>query len=133
PRVAPIALEPRGVVAEPGQQPRLTVWASSQAPHGLRADLARALGLQPDQIRVIAPDVGGGFGAKTGATPEYIMAAYFALKLGRPVKWVATRSEDIQVTTQGRDMLIYVALAGKKDGTLTGLKVRNIANMGAHL
>jgi carbon-monoxide dehydrogenase large subunit len=77
--------------------------------------------------------VGGGFGAKTGATPEYILAGYFALKLGRPVKWVATRSEDIQVTTQGRDMLIYVDLAAKRDGTITGIKLRNIANMGAHL
>jgi carbon-monoxide dehydrogenase large subunit len=84
-------------------------------------------------VRVISPDVGGGFGAKTGATPEYIMAGYFALKLGRPVKWAATRSEDIQITTQGRDMVIYVDLAAKRDGTLTGLKLRNIANMGAHL
>jgi carbon-monoxide dehydrogenase large subunit len=135
PRVAPVALEPRGVVAVPGDDagPRLTVWASSQAPHGLRADLARVLRLEPHQVRVISPDVGGGFGAKTGATPEYIMAGYFALKLGRPVKWAATRSEDIQITTQGRDMVIYVDLAAKRDGTLTGLELRNIANMGAHL
>jgi len=135
PRVAPIALEPRGVVAVPSnaQGTRLTVWASSQAPHGLRADLARVLGLEPHQVRAISPDVGGGFGAKTGATPEYILAGYFALKLGRPVKWAATRSEDIQVTTQGRDMLIYVDIAARRDGMLTGLKLRNIANMGAHL
>src|SRR5205823_1148042 len=92
PRVAPIALEPRGVVVEPGTQPSLTVWVSSQAPHGVRADLARALGIDPQAIRVIAPDVGGGFGAKSGATPEYILAAYYALKLQRPVKWVASRS-----------------------------------------
>ena len=124
-----------GVVAVPGDDagPRLTVWASSQAPHGLRADLARVLRLEPHQVRVISPDVGGGFGAKTGATPEYIMAGYFALKLGRPVKWAATRSEDFQITTQGRDMVIYVDLAAKRDGTLTGLELRNIANMGAHL
>ncbi|HEX8966689.1 MAG TPA: molybdopterin cofactor-binding domain-containing protein, partial [Chloroflexota bacterium] len=109
------------------------VWLSSQAPHGARADLARALGLDPDTIRVVAPDVGGGFGAKTGATPEYIMAGYFALKLGRPIKWVASRSEDILVTSQGRDMLIYVELASQRDGTLTGLRLRNIANMGAYL
>ena len=135
PRVAPVALEPRGVVAVPGDAPgtRLTVWASSQAPHGLRADLARVLGLEADQVRAISPDVGGGFGAKTGATPEYILAGYFALKLGRPVKWAATRSEDMQVTTQGRDMVIYVDIAARRDGTLTGLKLRNVANMGAHL
>jgi carbon-monoxide dehydrogenase large subunit len=133
PRVAPIPLEPRGVVVVPDDGNGLTVWVSSQAPHGVRNDLAKVLGLQPSDIRVIAPDVGGGFGAKTGATPEYILAGYFALKLGRPVKWVATRSEDIQVTTQGRDMLIYVDLAAKRDGTITGIKLRNIANMGAHL
>jgi aerobic carbon-monoxide dehydrogenase large subunit len=136
PRVAPIALEPRGVVAVPGDgssQPRLTVWASSQSPHGLRADLARSLGLPEQDLRVIAPDVGGGFGCKSGATPEYIMAGYFALNLRRSIKWVATRSEDIQATTQGRDMVVQVELAAKRDGTLTGLKLRNIANMGAHL
>jgi carbon-monoxide dehydrogenase large subunit len=135
PRVAPIPLEPRGVVGEPGSDDgyKLTVWVSSQAPHGVRADLARVLGLNQGEIRVVAPDVGGGFGAKSGATPEYILASYYALKLGRPVKWVATRGEDIQVTTQGRDMLIYVELAAKRDGTITGLKLRNIANMGAQL
>jgi carbon-monoxide dehydrogenase large subunit len=136
PRVAPIPLEPRGVVAEPqsGQGPlKLKVWVSSQAPHGVRADLAKALGLQPNEIRVISPDVGGGFGAKSGATPEYILACWFALQLGKPVKWVATRGEDLQVTTQGRDMLIYVELAARRDGTITGLKMRNIANMGAFL
>jgi carbon-monoxide dehydrogenase large subunit len=134
PRVAPIPLEPRGVVAVPDDGAhKLTVWVSSQAPHGVRFDLSRVLGLNPPEIRVIAPDVGGGFGAKSGATPEYILASYYALKLHRPVKWVASRSEDIQVTTQGRDMLIYVDVAAKRDGTLTGLKLRCIANMGAQL
>jgi carbon-monoxide dehydrogenase large subunit len=134
PRVAPIPLEPRGVVAVPGDGAhKLTVWVSSQAPHGVRFDLSRVLGLNPPEIRVIAPDVGGGFGAKSGATPEYILASYYALKLNRAVKWVASRSEDIQVTTQGRDMLIYVDVAAKRDGTLTGLKLRCIANMGAQL
>jgi carbon-monoxide dehydrogenase large subunit len=134
PRVAPIPMEPRGVVAEPGDGAhKLTVWVSSQAPHGVRFDLSRVLGLNPPEIRVIAPDVGGGFGAKSGATAEYILASHFALQLGRAVKWVASRGEDIQVTTQGRDMLIYVDLAAKRDGTITGLKLRCIANMGAQL
>ncbi|HEY0580873.1 MAG TPA: xanthine dehydrogenase family protein molybdopterin-binding subunit, partial [Chloroflexota bacterium] len=136
PRVAPVPLEPRAVVVEPGaadSPTRLTVRVTSQAPHGARADLARVLGLQPDQVRVISPDVGGGFGAKSGATPEYILACHLALQLGQPIKWVATRGEDMQVTTQGRDMLIYVELAAKRDGTVTGLKLRNIANMGAYL
>jgi carbon-monoxide dehydrogenase large subunit len=136
PRVAPITLEPRGIVAVPGQDSSgslLTVWVSSQAPHGVRADLARGLGMAPTDFRVIAPDVGGGFGAKSGVTPEYLLACYYALKLERPVKWVATRGEDMQVTTQGRDMLISVELAARRDGTITGLKLRNIANMGAYL
>jgi len=136
PRVAPITLEPRGIAAVPSEAaggPRLTVWVSSQAPHGVRADLGRALGMAPTDFRVIAPDVGGGFGAKSGVTPEYLLACYYALKLDRAVKWVATRGEDIQVTTQGRDMLISVELAARRDGTITGLKLRNIANMGAYL
>jgi aerobic carbon-monoxide dehydrogenase large subunit len=132
PRVAPVALEPRGVVAVVDGD-RLTVWISSQNPHGTRADLAHVLGLSEDSLRVIAPDVGGGFGAKSGATPEYILASYLARTLGRPVKWVATRSEDIQITTQGRDMVVYVELAARRDGTLTGLRMRNVANMGARL
>jgi carbon-monoxide dehydrogenase large subunit len=136
PRVAPITMETRGIVAVPAKEasgPRLTVWVSSQAPHGVRNDLARALGMAPTEFRVIAPDVGGGFGAKSGVTPEYLLACAFALKLNRPVRWVATRGEDMQVTTQGRDMVTYVELAARRDGTLTGLKLRNIANMGAHL
>jgi carbon-monoxide dehydrogenase large subunit len=134
PRVAPIPLEPRGIVAVPGDGAhKLTVWVSSQAPHGVRFDLSRVLGLNPSEIRVIAPDVGGGFGAKSGVTPEYILASHFALKLNKAIKWAASRSEDIQVTTQGRDMLIYVDLAAKRDGTVTGLKLRCISNMGAQL
>jgi carbon-monoxide dehydrogenase large subunit len=136
PRVAPITLEPRGIVAVPGEdagEPRLTVWVSSQAPHGVRNDLARGLGMAPSDFRVIAPDVGGGFGAKAGVTPEYLLACAYALKLKRAVAWVATRGEDIQVTTQGRDMVIHVELAARADGTITGLKLRNVANMGALL
>jgi aerobic carbon-monoxide dehydrogenase large subunit len=133
-RVAPIALEPRGVVAVPeGLSDSLTVWISSQSPHGARVDLAQALRFPENQIRVIAPDVGGGFGAKGVVYREYVVACYLALKLGRPVKWVATRSEDVQTSTHGRDMVTEVEIAARADGTLTGLTLRNIANMGAHL
>jgi carbon-monoxide dehydrogenase large subunit len=71
-------------------------------------------------------ELGGGFGAKSGATPEYLLAGHFAVQLGRPVKWVATRSEDVQVTTQRRDMSMYVELAARLDGTLLGLTVHNM-------
>jgi aerobic carbon-monoxide dehydrogenase large subunit len=133
-RVAPIALEPRGVVAVPEDQADgLTVWISSQSPHGARADLAESLRFPENQIRVIAPDVGGGFGAKGVVYREYVLAAHLALKLLRPIKWIATRSEDVQTTTHGRDMVTEVEIAAKRDGTLTGLKLRNISNLGAHL
>jgi carbon-monoxide dehydrogenase large subunit len=133
PRVAPVPMEPRGIVVVPDGSGKLTVWLSTQSPHGARADIARALGIAEDRLRVVAPDVGGGFGAKTGASPEYLLACFLALRLQRPIKWVATRSEDLQITTQGRDMVTYVELAARRDGTLTGLKVRLIANMGGNL
>src|SRR5262249_2726492 len=72
-------------------------------------------------------------GAKSGASPEYILAGHVALTLNRPVKWVASRGEDMQITSQGRDMVVHVELAACRDGTLTGLKLRNIANLGANL
>jgi aerobic carbon-monoxide dehydrogenase large subunit len=132
PRVAPVPMEPRGIVVVP-ESGGLTAWVSTQAPHGARVDLANAVGLALEKMRVVAPDVGGGFGAKSGASPEYVLACYLALEHKRPVKWVASRSEDMQVTTQGRDMVVHVEIAAKRDGTLTGLKARNVANMGAHL
>jgi carbon-monoxide dehydrogenase large subunit len=132
PRVAPVPMEPRGIVVVP-ESGGLTAWVSTQAPHGARFDLANAVGLAHEKMRVVAPDVGGGFGAKSGASPEYVLACYLALEHKRPVKWVASRSEDMQVTTQGRDMVVHVELAAKRDGTLIGLKARNVANMGAHL
>ncbi len=132
PRVAPVPMEPRGIVVVPDNG-KLTAWVSTQSPHGARADLSSAIGIDQDQLRVVAPDVGGGFGAKSGASPEYLLACSLALQHGRPVKWVATRSEDMQITTQGRDMVVHVELAAQRDGTLTGLKVRNVANMGANL
>jgi carbon-monoxide dehydrogenase large subunit len=131
-RVAPVAMEPRGVVAVP-EGDSLTLWLSTQSPHGSRVDLARALHYPETQIRVIAPDVGGGFGAKGIVYREYFVASYLALRLGRPIKWVASRSEDVQTTTHGRDMITEVEIAARSDGTLTGLTLRNIANLGAHL
>jgi carbon-monoxide dehydrogenase large subunit len=134
PRVAPVALEPRGIVAVPeSNDGAVTAWISTQNPHGTRNDIASAISMQPERLRVIAPDVGGGFGAKSGSTPEYLLACHLARKHRRPIKWIASRSEDMQITTQGRDMVMHVELAAKRDGTLTGLKIRNVANLGATL
>ncbi len=91
PRVAPVPMEPRGIVVVPDNG-KVTAWVSTQNPHGTRSDIARTVGIDEDQLRVVAPDVGGGFGAKSGATPEYILACWLALQHNRPVKWVATRS-----------------------------------------
>ncbi|MBI2539943.1 MAG: molybdopterin-dependent oxidoreductase, partial [Deltaproteobacteria bacterium] len=125
--------EPRGAVARPEPTGDLTLWLSTQAPHRARADLATALGFPEHRIRVIAPDVGGGFGSKGPLYREYILIAYLALKLGRPVKWIASRSEDFVGVIQGRDQAMTSELALKKDGTMLGLKVRVVANLGAYL
>jgi carbon-monoxide dehydrogenase large subunit len=134
PRQVALAIEPRGAVSCPEPMGQgVTLWLSTQAPHRVRADLAVALGFPEHRIRVIAPDVGGGFGSKGPLYREYVLACHLALKLGRPVKWIATRSEDFVTTTHGRDQAMTSELALKRDGTMLGLKVRVVANMGAYL
>jgi carbon-monoxide dehydrogenase large subunit len=133
PRQVALAIEPRGIVVKPEPASDLTVWLSTQAPHRVRGDLATALGYPEHKIRVIAPDVGGGFGSKGPLYREYVLACHLALKLGRPIKWIATRSEDFVTTIQGRDQAMTSELALKKDGTMLGLKVRVVANLGAYL
>lgn len=134
PRQVAMAMEPRGVVANPEPMGHgLTVWLSTQGPHRVRADLATALGFPEHKIRVIAPDVGGGFGSKGPLYREDVLASFLALKLRRPVKWVATRSEDFLTTIQGRDQAMTSELALRRDGTMLGMKVRVVANLGAYL
>jgi carbon-monoxide dehydrogenase large subunit len=134
PRLVAMSLEPRGIVANPqamGQE--LTVWASCQGPHRVRADLAEALGFPEHRIRMIAPDVGGGFGSKGPLYREDVLVCFLALQLGRPVKWIATRSDDFVTTIQGRDQAMTSELALKRDGTMLGLRTRVVANLGAYL
>jgi carbon-monoxide dehydrogenase large subunit len=133
PRLVAAAMEPRGIVAKPEPTGDLTVWLSTQSPHRVRADLATAIGFPEHRIRIIAPDVGGGFGSKGLLYQEDALACHLALKHGRPVKWIATRSEDFVTTNQGRDQVMTSELAVKRDGTLLGLKVRVVGNMGAYL
>lgn len=133
PRLVALALEPRGVVAKPEPTGDLTVWLSTQSPHRVRADLATAIGFPEHRLRVIAPDVDGGFGSKATLYREEALACHLALQLGRPVKWIATRSEDFLTTIQGRDQTMTSELAVTRDGTLLGLKVRVVANLGAYL
>jgi carbon-monoxide dehydrogenase large subunit len=134
PRQVAVAMEPRGVLASPDPMGQgLTVWVSSQGPHRVRADLAGVLGYPENRIRMIAPDVGGGFGSKGPLYREDVLVSYLALKLGRPVKWAATRREDFVTTIQGRDQVMKSELALSRDGTMLGLKVRVVANCGAYL
>ncbi len=134
PRLAPVPLEPRGVLASYERATdELTVWGTTQSPTGTRSLLAQALGMPEHHVRVIAPDVGGGFGARNAVYPEYIVAAWVARRLRRPVRWVATRSEDVTTTTHGRDEVVYVEAAADADGRLLGLRARAVANLGAFM
>jgi carbon-monoxide dehydrogenase large subunit len=132
-RLAPNSMEPRGVVAhfEPGKG-TMTIWSSTQNPHILRTFIAALTGLGQDQVRAIAPEVGGGFGAKINIYGEEYVAAAVSKRLGIAVKWVEDRSEAFVATIHGRDILGYIDLAAKRDGTLLGLKFRLIADIGAY-
>ena len=132
-RLAPNTMEPRGVVAhfEPGKG-TMTIWSSTQNPHILRTFIAALTGLGQDQVRAIAPEVGGGFGAKINIYGEEYVAAAISKRLGIPVKWVEDRSEAFMATIHGRDIVGYVDIAAKRDGTVLGLKLRLIADIGAY-
>ena len=132
-RLAPSAIEARGVVAhyEPGKE-SLTIWSSTQNPHVLRTFVARLTGLGQDRVRAIAPEVGGGFGAKINVYGEEYVAAALSKRLGLPVKWVEDRSEAFLATIHGRGLIAYVDLAARRDGMVLGLKLRIIADVGAY-
>ncbi|HWD07168.1 MAG TPA: molybdopterin cofactor-binding domain-containing protein [Amycolatopsis sp.] len=130
-RLIPAFMEPRACVVDPtGAQ--LTMWSATQVPHILRVMMALTLGLPEHKVRVIAPDVGGGFGGKIAVLPEEIMAVLVARKLGKPVKWNESRSESILTAHHGRDQIQDITISANADGTVTGLKVELIANLGAY-
>ena len=130
-RMAGAAIEPRGVLAE-YRGDKLTVWSSTQIPHFLRLFLSMLLGIGEEKVRVIAPEVGGGFGSKLNIYAEEIGCAWASRKLGRPVKWIETRSEGMMVTHHGRDQIDYVRAGAKRDGTLTAFHAKIIADCGAY-
>jgi carbon-monoxide dehydrogenase large subunit len=133
-RLIPNPMEPRAAVAEydPASE-SLTLWATSQNPHIHRLLVSGLLGLAEHRVRVIARDVGGGFGSKIACYPDEVLVAFAARELGRPVKWVEERREHFLITTHGRDHVQEVDLAGKRDGTITAIRVKALANMGAYL
>ncbi|HET7385785.1 MAG TPA: xanthine dehydrogenase family protein molybdopterin-binding subunit [Nocardioidaceae bacterium] len=131
-RLIPAFMEPRSVVVDPtGDQ--LTMWSATQIPHILRFALAATTGVPESKIRVIAPDVGGGFGGKLQTTPEEWIAWAVARRLGKPVKYTETRSESLMSGHHGRDQWQKLTLAATKDGTVTGLKVELLADLGAYV
>ena len=131
-RLIPNAMEPRAAVAkfEAGE---LTLWSTTQIPHFVQLIVSLNLGLSQNKVRVIAPEVGGGFGSKLQVYAEELIVGHLAKTLGRPVKWTEDRREGYLATIHGRDHVSDVELAAKRDGTILGLRVRTVANVGAYL
>ena len=133
PRLIPNAIEPRAVLAVPGTTGDVTLYSATQIPHILRVLAAATLGLHESKVRVVAPDVGGGFGSKLDVYAEELLAIALARRLNRPVKWVEERSENYVATIHGRDVVTEYTLAATKDGKLTHCRARVQAAMGAYL
>jgi carbon-monoxide dehydrogenase large subunit len=133
-RMAAIPMEPNAFAAEPDPEVPggLKLWASTQMPHGLRMTIAPVLGVDPALVRVIAPNVGGGFGAKIGIYHEYVSIAVAAERLQRPVRWVETRTEDLVALSHGRAQIHWVEMGFTKEGCITGMRVRVLGDCGAY-
>ena len=133
-RLIPTAMEPRGAVAQfTPATGELTLWNTTQNPHIVRFIMSLVTGVPEDRLRVVAPEVGGGFGSKIPQIQGDFITAFCSMKLGRPVKWIETRSENYQSTTHGRDHVQDVELAATKDGRILGLRCTVWAGMGAYL
>ena len=133
-RIVAAFMEPRAIVAAPmGMSDEMTLWSSTQIPHVLRVVLSLSTGIPEQNLRVVAPDVGGGFGGKLQMYREEILVLQIARKLGRPIKWTETRGEDMVASHHGRDQIQDIELAATKDGKLLGMNVDLLANMGAYL
>jgi len=133
-RLIPTAMETRGVVADwrPGEK-SLTMFSSTQIPHLMRTLVAGILGMPENLLRVITPEVGGGFGSKLNVYAEEALMGFIAMRINKPVKWVESRRENFQATIHGRGHVDYFELAAKRDGTMLGLKLKLIQDLGAYL
>ncbi|MBW9207042.1 xanthine dehydrogenase family protein molybdopterin-binding subunit [Mumia sp. zg.B17] len=131
-RLIPAFMEPRSTVVDPTAD-QITMWSSTQVPHILRLMLALTLGIPESKVRVIAPDVGGGFGGKLQVTPEEVITMLAARRTGKPCKFTETRSESLMAAHHGRGQVQRLALSARRDGTVTGLKVQLLADMGSYL
>ena len=132
-RLIPTAMETRGVVAEwRAGEKSLNLYSSTQIPHLLRTLVAGILGMPENLLRVITPEVGGGFGSKLNVYAEEALMGFIAMKIGKPVKWNESRRENFQATIHGRGHVDYYELAAKRDGTMLGLKLKLIQDLGAY-
>jgi carbon-monoxide dehydrogenase large subunit len=132
-RLCGVPMEGRACLAAPDfASGGITVWSTTQAPHGLRKDIAQALRMSESQVRVVAPEVGGGFGVKFGLYPEDAVLAWLAGRLRLPVRWVETRIEHMVATTHGRDHITDMEAAVEADGTITAFRMHVVANIGAY-
>src|SRR5688572_26858629 len=132
-RLAPIAMEPRGVLARyfPGEE-ELTLWSSTQIPHLMRTQVALMIGIPENKLRVITPEVGGGFGSKLNVYAEEALLGWISMQLAKPAKWIETRRENMQATIHGRGQVGDIEIAFKNDGTITGLRYSVFADLGAY-
>jgi carbon-monoxide dehydrogenase large subunit len=131
-RLIGVAMEPRSVLVDTDGE-SFTMWTSTQIPHVLRVMLAMVTGIPEHRLRVIAPDVGGGFGTKLQVTAEEVLCLLLCRRLGRPVKWSESRSEGNMAVHQGRGQVQHIRLAADSDGRIRGLQVDLLADMGAYL
>ncbi len=132
-RVAPAPMETRAGAAVWGEDGRVTAWIPNQGAQGTQGGLARLLGLKPEQVHIITPDVGGAFGAKFGADPEHALVAWVARQLGRPARWTETRYENLVAMTHGRAQWQTVTIGGKRDGTVLAYRLEITQDSGAHV
>ena len=132
-RLIPTCLETRAILAEPGVDGGLTVYLPSQVPHMHRRWIAETVGIPEHLLRVVAPDIGGGFGAKMHLYPEELLCAWLARELKSPVKWWESRSESHQATSHGRAHTEMIEVAFRNDGRILGMKVETLGNVGAYL
>ncbi|HTO53150.1 MAG TPA: xanthine dehydrogenase family protein molybdopterin-binding subunit, partial [Myxococcota bacterium] len=132
-KVAPVSMEPRAVLAHWDEGPqRLTIWTSTQVPHLVKQAVAQCLGLSEVRIRVVAPEVGGGFGCKIPVYPEECLLPWISKQLRRPVKWAETRTENLLNTTHGRAHVHQIEAAYRKDGSVLALRGRVLSDVGAY-
>ena len=131
-RLAPVPMEMNGIAVVPEADGTFTVWVSSQAPFDVRDEVAEIVGVDRRKVRAIAPDVGGGFGAKIPIYPEFVVVAKAAAELGRPVRWAESRTESMLSMTHGRAQVQWIELGARRDGSIVGARLELLGDVGAY-